>query len=235
MDIFDIWVNLVTEQSAQQFVTQEGYENIPGYLGSNQGPVGVDSLLAIMDELGVATGVFTGGLDRNTAKLLEICSAHPGRFMVAGGVGDPSRPGRQVKRLRELAQHPAFCMVRVMPLGSQVPTNDARHYPIYQVCEKLGIPVGINAGIPGPRGRWRCCSADPPAGSSTGRIVSPTPVGAGRIRTAANCSQVAAARGRKPGGAIDRPRCGLERSATGLVSGPLAGRAHPLVGRHHVD
>src|ERR1700686_5460883 len=155
MDIFDIWVNLVTEQSAEQFVTQEGYENIPGYLGSNQGPVGVDSLLAIMDELGVATGVFTGGLDRNTEKLLDICDAHPGRFMVAGGVGDPSRPGRQVKRVRELAQHPAFCMVRVMPLASQVPTNDARHYPIYQVCEELGLPVGINAGIPGPRVRSR--------------------------------------------------------------------------------
>ena len=155
MDIFDIWVNLVTEQSAQQFVTQEGYENIPGYLGSNQGPVGVDSLLAIMDELGVATGVFTGGLDRSTDKLLDICDAHPGRFMVAGGVGDPSRPGRQVKRVRELAQHRAFCMVRVMPLASQVPTNDARHYPIYQVCEELGLPVGINAGIPGPRVRSR--------------------------------------------------------------------------------
>ena len=155
MDIFDIWVNLVTEQSAEQFVTQEGYENIPGYLGSNRGPVGVDSLLATMDELGVATGVFTGGLDRNTDKLLDICSAHPGRFLVAGGIGDPSRPGRQVKRVRELAQHPAFCMVRVMPLASQVPTNDARHYPIYQVCEELGLPVGINAGIPGPRVRSR--------------------------------------------------------------------------------
>jgi len=70
MDIFDIWVNLVTERSAQEFVTQEGYENIPGYLGSNQGPTGVDKLLGIMDELGVATGVFTGGLDRNTDKLL---------------------------------------------------------------------------------------------------------------------------------------------------------------------
>ena len=84
MDIFDLWVNLVTEQSAQQFVTQEGYENIPGYLGSNQGPTGVDKLLGIMDELGVATGIFTGGLDRNTDKLLDICSAHPGRFLVAG-------------------------------------------------------------------------------------------------------------------------------------------------------
>ena len=50
-----------------------------------------------MDELGVATGIFTGGLDRNTDKLLEICDAHPGRFLVAGGIGDPSRPGRQVE------------------------------------------------------------------------------------------------------------------------------------------
>src|SRR5207237_9899026 len=101
-----------------------------------------------MDELGVATGVFTGGLDRNTHKLLEICDAHPGRFMVAGGVGDPSRPGRQVKRVRELAQHPAFCMVRVMPLASQAPTNDARHYPIYQGGRELGLPVASNAGAP---------------------------------------------------------------------------------------
>ncbi len=155
MDIFDIWVNLVTERSAQEFVSQEGYENIPGYLGSNEGPTGVDKLLATMDELGVATGIFTGGFDRATDKLLDICDAHPGRFLVAGGVGDPSRPGRQVKRLRELAQHPAFSMVRVMPLASQVPTNDARHYPIYQVCEELGLPVAINAGIPGPRVRSR--------------------------------------------------------------------------------
>src|SRR4051794_23332648 len=155
MDILDIWVNLVTENSAEQFVSQEGYENIPGYLGSSQGPVGVDSLLATMDELGVATGVFTGGLDRNTDKLLDICSAHQERFLVAAGIGDPSRPGRQVKRLRELAQHPALCMMRVMPLASQVAINDARHYPLYQVCEELGLAVGINAGIPGPRVRSR--------------------------------------------------------------------------------
>src|SRR3954447_22052855 len=153
MDILDLWVNLVTDQSAEAFVTTEGYENIPGYLGSNRGAVGVDSLLALMDELGVATGIFTGGLDRNTNKLLDICDAHPGRFLVAGEVGDPSRPGRQVKRIRELAEHPAFALVRVMPLASQVATNDARHYPVYQVCEELGIPVGINAGIPGPRVR----------------------------------------------------------------------------------
>jgi hypothetical protein len=154
-DIVDLWVNLVTEDAARQFVAQEGYEDIAGYLGSTREPVGVDALLTTMDELGVATGVFTSGLDRNAEKLLAVCDAHPGRFLLAGGIGDPSRPGRQVRRIRELASHPRFCMVRVMPLASQVPTNDARHYPVYQVCEELGLPVAINAGVPGPRVRSR--------------------------------------------------------------------------------
>jgi len=155
VDVVDIWVNLVTEQTSAAFLGQDENAHIPGYLGSNEGPLGVDGLLALMDELGVATGIFTGGLDRNTDKLLDLCDAHPGRFLVAGGVGDPARPGRTVRRIRELAQHPRFAMVRVMPLSTQVATNDARHYPVYQVCEELGVPVGINAGIPGPRVRSR--------------------------------------------------------------------------------
>jgi predicted TIM-barrel fold metal-dependent hydrolase len=154
-DSVDLWVNLVTEQSASDFTSQEGFENIPGYLGSNTGPVGVTSLIALMDELGVATGIFTTGLDRSTEKVLEICDANPGRFLVAAGAVDVARPGRAVTRIRELAQHPSLAMVRVMPLASQIPTNDAKHYPVYQICEELGIPVAINAGIPGPRVRSR--------------------------------------------------------------------------------
>src|SRR5437763_5928905 len=140
---------------ASEFVTQPGYERVPEYLGSNTGPVGVERLLATMDELGVSTGIFTGGLDRGTETLLGLSDQHPGRFLVAGGVGDPSRPGRVVRRLRELAQHPRFCMGRVMPLASQVPIDDARHYPVYQVCEELGLPIAINVGIPGPQVRSR--------------------------------------------------------------------------------
>jgi predicted TIM-barrel fold metal-dependent hydrolase len=155
LDIVDLWVNLVSESGAAQFMQQPGYEGVAGYLGSNRDPVGTTGLLATMDELGVATGIFTSGHEHNADAMLEVCDAHPGRFLVAGGVGDPARPGRLVRRIRDLAQHPAFSMVRVMPLASQVPTNDARHYPIYQVCEELGIPVAINVGIPGPRVRSR--------------------------------------------------------------------------------
>jgi predicted TIM-barrel fold metal-dependent hydrolase len=109
----------------------------------------------MMDELGVATGVLTPGLRHGEEAALAIADEHADRFLVAAGLADPSRPTRNVQRIRELAAHPRFCMVRVMPLTTQIPIDDALHYPVYQVCEELGIPVGINVGIPGPRVRSR--------------------------------------------------------------------------------
>ena len=154
MDVLDIWVNLVTQQSADSFLGQEENAHIPGYLGSDESATrGVTQLIGVMDELGVATGVLTPGLDRHAAKSLEVADAHPGRFLVAGVLLDPAQPGRNVRRIREMAEHPRFSMVRITPLTSQVAIDDARHYPVYQVCEELGIPVGINVGIPGPRVR----------------------------------------------------------------------------------
>ena len=82
-----------------------------------------------------------------------VADEHPGRFLVAAMVSDPGKPTRNVTHLRELARHPRLAMVRVAPLFTQVPIDDARHYPVYQVCEELGLPVAINVGVPGPRVR----------------------------------------------------------------------------------
>jgi predicted TIM-barrel fold metal-dependent hydrolase len=155
-DIVDIWVNLVTEQSAAQFLGQESNANIPGYLGGSGDQVGVDALLERMDAHGVATGVLTPGLTRNgVEEALEVADAHPDRFLVAAMIADPGKPTRNVTHLRELASHPRLAMVRIAPLFTQVPINDPKHYPVYQVCEELGLPVSINVGVPGPRVRSR--------------------------------------------------------------------------------
>jgi predicted TIM-barrel fold metal-dependent hydrolase len=156
-DVLDIWVNLVTTQGAAQFLGQEQYANIPGYLGGEGAKgVGVSELIDRMDALGVATGILTPGLTRGgVAEALEVADAHPGRFLVAATLTEPGKPTRNALRIRELAEHPRFSMVRVAPLFTQVAIDDAKHYPIYQVCEELGIPVGINVGVPGPRVRSR--------------------------------------------------------------------------------
>ena len=73
MDIVDIWVNLVTEAGAEQFLGQEENAHIPGYLGSSgTSGIGTESMLALMDELGVATGILTTGLDRTVVDGPEL-------------------------------------------------------------------------------------------------------------------------------------------------------------------
>jgi hypothetical protein len=155
LDVVDIWVNLLTEASAARFLGEESNANIGGYLGgSAEGGVGATELIDRMDAAGVTTAVLTPGLSRRSVtEALAVADAHPGRFLVAAMVVDPAHATRNVVRIRELAQHRRFSMVRVAPLFTQVAIDDPRHYPVYQVCEELGLPVGINVGIPGPRVR----------------------------------------------------------------------------------
>jgi predicted TIM-barrel fold metal-dependent hydrolase len=155
-DVLDIWVNLVTTAGAAQFLGQRENAHIPSYLGGEGSDgVGVEQLLGVMDECGVTTGVLTPGLHHGEDDALAVADAHPGRFLVAAVVADVRRPTRNVQRIRELAQHDRFGLVRVTPLTTQVAINHALHYPIYQACEELGLPVAINVGVPGPRVRSR--------------------------------------------------------------------------------
>src|SRR5262249_35531118 len=123
--------------------------------GEGAAGVGVEALVARMDSLGVTTGILCPGLHHGDADALDTAAANPGRLLVALGVATPGRPTDNVRRIRELAADPHVAMVRVMPLATQVPTNHAQHYPVYAVCEELGLPVAINVGVPGPRVRSR--------------------------------------------------------------------------------
>ena len=37
----------------------------------------------------------------------------------------------------------------MLALETEIPYNDARYYPVYAKCAELGVPVGLNVGIPG--------------------------------------------------------------------------------------
>jgi predicted TIM-barrel fold metal-dependent hydrolase len=156
MDVVDIWVNFVSDDLATQFLSQEQNRDVSDYLGSSERRAqGAEAVLSSMDELGVATGIVTTDLGRGAEEALEAAAEHPGRLLVAGGVTDPSRPTRNVRRIRALADEPSFVMVRIMPVATGARIDDPRHYPVYSVCEELRIPVGINVGVPGPKVRSR--------------------------------------------------------------------------------
>ena len=93
MDVVDIWVNLVTEQSSAAFLGQSENAHIPGYLGSNQGPTGVDKLLGINASVaGVVFGVgmaIVWGVSRPigamTVAMRRLTTACPSSRTVADG------------------------------------------------------------------------------------------------------------------------------------------------------
>ena len=165
--MIDAWVNIFPEAFAAQWAAKDEQQGVVQLFGPDlaKGPT-VEGLLASMDEAGIQTGILTAGLsDPERAHrrggfaaedFLAIADEHPGRFLVSAAVDKAAKPTANVRRLRELAQHPAFVLARVTPLVEQHDLNHRLYYPVYAAAEELEIPMSINVGIPGPQVRSRC-------------------------------------------------------------------------------
>ncbi|MFV0318023.1 MAG: amidohydrolase family protein, partial [Microthrixaceae bacterium] len=165
--VIDAWVNIIPEAFAAKWAAKEEQQGAVQLFGPDlaKGPT-VEGLLAEMDDAGIQTGVLTAGLsDPERAHrrggfaaedFLAIAEEHPGRFVVSGTVDKVAKVSANVRRLRELSEHPAFVLARVTPLVEQYELNHRLYYPVYATAEELGVPVSINIGIPGPQVRSRC-------------------------------------------------------------------------------
>jgi len=165
--VVDAWVNIFPEAFASRWAAKEEQQGVVQMFGPDlaKGPT-VEGLIAAMDEARIATGILTAGLsdpDRAHRRggfaaedFLAIAEEHPGRFLVSAAVDKASKPSMNVRRLRELAQHPSFVLGRVTPLVEQFDLNHRLYYPVYATAEELGLPMSINVGIPGPQVRSRC-------------------------------------------------------------------------------
>jgi predicted TIM-barrel fold metal-dependent hydrolase len=165
--VIDAWVNIFPESFAARWAAKDEQQGVVQLFGPDlaKGPT-VEGLLEAMDAAGIRTGVLTAGLsdpERAHRKggyaaedFLAIAEEHPGRFWVSAAVDRATKPLDNCRRLRELAEHPAFVLARVTPLVEQYELNHRLYYPVYAVAAELGIPVSINVGIPGPQVRSRC-------------------------------------------------------------------------------
>jgi predicted TIM-barrel fold metal-dependent hydrolase len=165
--ILDAWVNVFPEGFAEGFGAQASTAGVHELFGDDVTQERtLQSLVASLDGAGVDLGVLTCGLrPAESARrrgmpapedFLAMADAHPGRFLVAPTVEKAGRPLANCRRIRELAEHPAVAMVRVTPLVEQYELNHRLYYPVYAVCEELGLPVSINIGVPGPQVRSAC-------------------------------------------------------------------------------
>jgi predicted TIM-barrel fold metal-dependent hydrolase len=138
----DLWVNLLTPEVARRMTGE--------YFGAEVAPESPEQVLELMDRCGVEMVVLTSGLRHGADELLQIADDHPGRFLVAGTVDRHERPVEMARRVRELALHRRFALVRITPLTDQHPINGRLYYPVYTACAEAGLPVSVNVGVPGP-------------------------------------------------------------------------------------
>jgi predicted TIM-barrel fold metal-dependent hydrolase len=142
--------NLVRDQASMALRQPAGYmfKDLPEV--DREVPY-AEYLIGEMDRWGVEWGLLPISLEPDDLGR-EIVEAHPGRF--SGGFGvDPNQGMVAVANLkRAVRDHGARAAV-CFPCGTdpQVAIDHPRMYPLYAACVELGVPMFVNAGVPGPR------------------------------------------------------------------------------------
>jgi predicted TIM-barrel fold metal-dependent hydrolase len=64
---------------------------------------------------------------------------------------DPRDGMAAVRLVESLVNNDGYRLIRILGLTTQLPYNHAANYAVYAKCVELGVPVGLNVGLPGPR------------------------------------------------------------------------------------
>ena len=139
------------ESKTMAMPAQYMFTEVPDDVGTEADTVAM--LLADMDRCGVERGMVHMGSEESIRALRD----HPDRIIPCVDA-DPTDIVGTIRRIRAAHRDWGIKAVTSFPSGfvPQVPVNDRAYYPIYAECVDLGIPIIINAGVPGPRVPMMC-------------------------------------------------------------------------------
>ena len=115
-----------------------------------------DELIAAMDHAGVSTVLATDllawsyprqqrfALDM-TSRIAELAAQHPGRVYGLADY-DPLDIGGSLERMRKQFASGAFVGVYVHIYGYDIGLDHRKMYPLYAMCQELGVPVSMQTG-----------------------------------------------------------------------------------------
>ena len=115
-----------------------------------------EALIAAMDAAGVQTVLATDllawsyrrqerfALDM-TDRIAELSERYPGRIYGLADY-DPMHIGRSLQKVRRDVTERGFKGVYVHVYGYDVPLDHRSMYPLYALCEELGVPVAMQVG-----------------------------------------------------------------------------------------
>lgn len=134
-----------------KFPAEYMFKGVPHDWGKDRDPV--EATLSEMDRWGIERALLHAGGDDQ----LRALSQHPDRFIPQLHV-DPNHGMGAVRQIQEAHEKLGVRSISVFPAGTlpQVSISHPRMYPLYAKCVELGIPIFINAGVPGPRTPMAC-------------------------------------------------------------------------------
>lgn len=113
----------------------------------------MELMLKEMEEGGVTMGVvpgrqanpFMGNVPNDD--IVEIVREYPDRFIGVAGI-DPTVPGRAIDEIERVVVNGPLVAVGMEPgvLPNPMYCDDRRIYPVYEYCERHGIPVLLMGG-----------------------------------------------------------------------------------------
>lgn len=154
LPLIDGWVN---ENDSRRPVDPTVGKLFPGLHERRKRGTSIEQLIEEMDGAGVAKAMLAAGYagNDNLGWVEKSMERHPDRF---GGslVVDPRDGMAAVRALERAVRDSGVRMARVIALYTQLPYDHASYYPVYAKCVELGIPIGVNVGLPGPPVAGRC-------------------------------------------------------------------------------
>ena len=115
----------------------------------------LEETLEMMDRSQVERALLAIDARRPSAHVLSFVARRPDRFALSAEL-DPRRGRQALLELGKLMAGEPVVLARIVPFYSGIPPSDALYYPVYARCEELGLPLGINTGIPGPPAPGDC-------------------------------------------------------------------------------
>jgi uncharacterized protein len=135
------------EDSAAYFPTRIGFPRAPSAVNRS-----VSLLLQEMDEAGIQWGVVMGRKSKLPLGIIPnedieaFIAKYPDRFVSFVGVSVSDPVDASIAEVRKFLGKPGFLGVSIEPCCAEIPmpADDARIYPIYELCQSMDVPISIS-------------------------------------------------------------------------------------------
>jgi uncharacterized protein len=110
-------------------------------------------LLDEMDAQGVRRAVLMTNVTKPSKRAAQFAEKHPDRFNLGLGGHNLLRPMPTLRALESFVAGNPVAYVSIGPSfwgDGRYPPTDAVYFPLYTKCCELGVPLCMNAGLPGP-------------------------------------------------------------------------------------